>query len=328
MTTRHQLGSRQEWLSARRIGSSDVPALLGLSRYRGPWDVRERLVDGRSDDSTSPDAERGVLLEPVVLRRYARASGNVVERTPNTLWTREDWASATPDALVPRMRRGDLVVEAKTDRRAERWGEPQTIERWETGCEAIVRPDYYLQVQHQLWVLDLLVADLAVLVPGDDPFLPELRVYRLLRDEEVVASLVERLSAWWRKHVVAGAPLEADGSAAASRWLARMERSGSRPARPGEVALAAAFETAGRTEREARETKHRLGQLLAAVAAPAKRLDLPVGHVTIVTSAGRSTLDERALLADHPELAPVLDEYRRAGDPTVHARIYGLGGTE
>lgn len=322
LTAPLKLRTHREWLNTRRIGGSDVAAILGLSPYRGPWDVRERLVDGRIEDRTDDDRERGHDLEPQILRRYVAETGTALYRPGRfAIFRREEWATASVDALS---KDNTLVVEAKSDRHRHHWGESQVIERWEPRAERIVRADYYLQAQHYLWVLDLQVADLAVLLPGDDPFIPELRIYRLLRDEELVASLVERLSTWWRLHVVERRPLEVDGSAAAGRYLARWSRDGARAATGPEVALAAGYETARRTAVEAEAAKRRLGQLLAVVAGPAKRLDLPRGHVTIVTTAGRTTLDERALLADHPELAPVLNEYRRVGDPIVHARIYGL----
>jgi predicted phage-related endonuclease len=326
VTQVHQYRSREEWLQHRRIGSSDVAAILGLSRYRGPWEVLERLRGEAPFEPSTPDQERGRRLEPVVLRRYAQACGLEVTPTPaHTLYTREDWASATPDALA----RGGLVIEAKTDRHASRWGEPATIERWTPDAERVVRGDYYLQVAHQLWVLDAPAADLAVLVPGDDPFLPELRVYRILRDRELEARLTHRLRTWWNVHVVQGEMLDPDGSPAASRLIASNVGTGTRRATPQLVALAAQYEVARRNADEWDRAKRRLGQeLVVEAGANCDRIDLPVGRVAIVRTEGRTTLDERALLADHPELAPVLAEYRRRSSPTVYPRISGLGSMQ
>jgi len=322
VTVAHRYPTRADWLAHRRIGSSDVSAILGLSRYRSEWDVLLRLKGELSEGPSSPAADRGRLLEPVVLRRYGSATGRQVRPTPpNTLWTRDEWASATPDAFAD----GEIVLEAKTDARRERWGEPQTIERWEPGAELVVRPDYYLQVQHQLWVLDLELADLAVLVPGDDPFLPELRIFRLHRDEEVVAAVVDRLSTWWQRHVVAGEPPELDGSASAGRWLASWPNlGGERAATPGEVALAAGYEMARRNARAWEEARNRYGQLLVAAAGGVRRLALPRGRVTVVRNSGRTRLDEAALLSDHPELGAVLELYRRRTEASVFPRISGL----
>lgn len=319
---RHSYASRAEWLAARRIGSSDVAPILGLSPYRTGWGVYRRLVEGVVDDSSpGPDAARGVLLEPTVLREYARATGRTLERLPpHTLYTRDAWASASPDGLTTDGR----IVEAKTDRHRDRWGAPATIERWSTEAATVVRRDYWLQCQHQLHVLDLDVADLAVLVPGDDPLLPELRIYTLLRDREVEEALVDTLRGWWDRHVVGRVPPELDGSPAASQWQAAQPRKGARKATAHEVALAAQYVVAQRTAAAWEAQRRTLAQHLVAAAGDAQRLELPVGRVTVTRSSGRTTLDERALVAEHPELVDLLDRYRRTSTPYTYPTISGL----
>lgn len=314
--------SRDAWLAARKVGSSDVAPILGLSPYRTAWDVYARLVEGDRGPDAGPAAARGTLLEPVVLRRYSEATGIRLTRPPpHTLYTRDEWATASPDALAD-----GLVVEAKTDRDRSRWGEPTTIERWTDEAASIVRPDYYLQTAHQMYVLDLPAADLAVLVPGDDPFLPELRIYRLVRDLDVEQRLVATLRAWWERHVVARVPPPLDGSDAASRHLATQHREGTRAATPAEAQLVIQYELARRVEAQAEDTRRRVGQALVAAAGPCSRLDLPGGgRVAIVTSSGRSVLDERRLLEERPDLAPVLDQYRRHTAPTSYPRVSGIG---
>ena len=324
MTTLHRFASRAEWLAARRIGGSDVAAILGVSSYRGPWDVLEALRGEAPPDRTDDSRERGRALEPTVLRHYARATRQAVEPSPpHSLYTREDWASATPDAVV----RG-LVVEVKTDRERRNWGEPTTIERWTPEAAEVVRADYYLQLTHYLWVLDADAGDLAVLVPGSDPFVPELRIYRVLRDRELEARLVDRLRGWWDRHVVRGELLDPDGSEAASRLLAQSVDRGTRQATAREVALAAAYETARTTANQWDTYRRQLGQELVIEAGPFDRLELPRGRVSIVRSEGRTTLDERALLEAHPELAPTLNEYRRRTPGHCYPRVSGFGGSK
>jgi putative phage-type endonuclease len=321
LTTRQTFATRDEWLRARRIGSSDVAPILGLSTYRGPWSVYARLVEGERDDSDSPDAARGRALEGTVLRQWSRATGIALARPePHTLYTRDEWATASPDAVAADGR----LVEAKTDRFRDRWGEPQTIERWTPEAAQVVRRDYYLQVAHQLYVLDRDRADLAVLVPGDDPFIPELRIYTVLRDLEVEEALVETLRGWWDLHIRQRVPPELDGSDAASAHLGQLHRAGARRATVAETALAAGYVTARAHALAAEHERKRIGQLLTASAGTSARLDLPRGHVSIVRQPGKVTLDERALLADHPELSAVLDRYRRTSNPYAYPAIAGL----
>jgi putative phage-type endonuclease len=322
VTTRRTLATREEWLGARRLGGSDVAAILGLSSYRGPWSVYARLVEGVRDDADGPDAARGRLLEPVVLRKYAEATGATLERLPpHTLFERDEWATASVDAIALAPRR---IVEVKTDRNRDRWGEPCTIERWTPEAGQVVRRDYWLQVAHYMHVLDVDRADLAVLVPGDDPFIPELRIFHLLRDREVEEALVEHLRAWWTRHIVGREPPELDGSDAAGAHLGQIRRAGARSATLGEVTLSAAYATARRNAADWEAHRKTLGQLLVASAGDAARLDLPRGHVSIVRNPGKPTLDERALLADHPDLAPVLAEYRRTSNAYAYPAIAGL----
>lgn len=321
---RQSFGTREAWLAARRIGSSAAPVLLGLSLHEdaSPWNVLEEIRGSRPDRKPTASQERGNRRERQVLQAWCDRTGLRARRPRHSAWFREEWASATPDAEAE----GGLLVEAKTDAYRARWGEECTIERWERWCAQHVRVDYWCQVQHQLWVLDRPAADLAVLLPGDfaDPFEPELRVYRILADLEAQERMAETLRAWWDRHVVRREPLPWDGSAAAGRHLAGILRDGERPATVAEVALAAAYETAREHEKAAEQAKRQVGQLLVASAGGARRLSLPSGGaVAIVTNPGRSFLDEARLLADHPELAPVLDEYRRQGAPSCHPKISG-----
>jgi predicted phage-related endonuclease len=309
--------SREEWLRARRIGSSDVPLILGLSRYGTGYDVWDRLVFGVRPEPLSADQDRGIRLEPRVLATYAQRTGRPVTATPpHTLYAREEWSTSTPDA-----RSDELLVEVKTDRLAHRWGPETEIDRWDAGAEKHVRPDYYLQVQHQLWTCEAPAADLAVLLPGEDPFLPELRVYRLHRDDELLGRLTDRLRGWWQRHVVAQVPPELDDSAAAARALAQVERSGSRRASRDEERLAALYAELAEREKQAQEAKRTAGRQLVQLAGEAQRLELAAGHVTIVQGTSHEQLDERALLADHPELVEVLARYRREGTEYAYPRV-------
>jgi predicted phage-related endonuclease len=325
--TARRYPTRDAWLGARRIGSSDVATILGVGPSdedeprHSEWDVLMRLRGEIRRDRPTTSTERGVVLEPRVLRAYARRTGRAVRPTPpHTLYTRDEWASATPDA------RDDLgVVEAKTDRHRWRWGPEETIERWEPAAAEIVRPDYYLQVAHQLFVLDVQVGHLAVLLPGDDPFIPELRVYRIVRDRELEEALVDRLATWWDEHVVRRRNPEVDGSRAAGRYLAGRYAGGETAANQQQTALAAAYETARINAKQWEEARQLLGQQLIISANLLHRLRLPGGgKVTIVRQPGRMHLDERALLADHPEVATLLDSYRRPSDPYVYPKVSGV----
>jgi len=321
--------TRLDWLRARRIGSSDVPAILGVSRYATRFDVWDRLVNGVDDEGEPNEAQsRGLRLEPRVLATYERETGRTLERIPpHTLWSRDRWATSTPDSLVvDDPDEGIVNLEVKTDRDASRWGPPATIARWDDFARATVRPDYYLQTQHQMWTLELGATDLAVLLPGDDPFLPELRVYRVIRDEALVERMVARCSEFWDRHVATRLPPPIDHSEAAGRLLAQLYRGGRRRATAEEVRVATAYLGAAQMEKTAKDEKRKLGRWLVASAGTTRELELPSGRVTVVAGQSSDTLDEHALLAEHPELEELLARYRRSGAPFVYPRVTVNGG--
>lgn len=330
-----RLASREEWLRARKIGSSDAAAVLGVSVYPAgspyrstAFDVWEEKV-GLAPAERHADqvhARRGQRLEPRLLRTFEALIGERVERPQGfTLYRREDWATATPDGLRPRRRR---VVETKTDRQRERWGPACRIERWEADTARIVRPDHFLQTQHLLWVTGYEACDLVVLLPpdpdGDDPFTPELRVYDVARDDELLARMVPRLRSFWRDHVLTRTPPPLDDSDAAERYLARLQRGETRRAAPYEEQLAAYYLASAGLEKAAKEQKRAAARGLLQLSGSASRLELASGgHVTIVQRNAAAQLDEGALLADHPELSNVLERYRRPGNVYAYPVVRG-----
>ncbi len=219
--------SREAWLAARRLGSSDVAAILGLSSFRGPFDVWMTLR-GEEPKPETADQRRGKRWERIVLAEYQDQTGNEVFTWPD--WTMFhgdiEWETSTPDAAARDSDTDETgLVEAKTDRRSRLWGESSTLERWHAGAERLVRPDYAVQCYHQLLVTGAPWCDLAVLLPSY-----ELRVYRLFPDHAVERELLRVLGAWWQRHVVDQVPPSPDASAACRRFAAqRMAAASRRP---------------------------------------------------------------------------------------------------
>lgn len=314
------------WISNRGVGSSDVPAILGLSPYKGPYDVWMRLQGRGLRDDPDEDMRRGTRWEPLVLAVYAGDTGRLVRKPPaHATWRHPEvrWATASPDALVVDERRSG-AVEAKTDRNTERsWGQAGTIHRWDDAAAQRVRIDYALQSYWQAWVCDLAFVDLAVLLPYY-----ELRVYRMERDLELERALVARVSAWYERHVVGREPPPLDGSDAASADLRRRFEGGrgARRASAGERVLAIEYESARLLAKQIGERRKVLGQQLVAVAGDHDVLELGHGtaRVRIVRAGGRMDLDEKALLKARPDLRAVLDLYRRPADDTAYPLIQDL----
>lgn len=200
---------RALWLKERRsgIGGTDIPAILGLSRYSSEMDV---WLEKRGEAPPRPDTEPmywGRALEPVIAQRYAETTGR-------TLWNpRQIFRYAgnpilmsTPDRLVVGERRG---FEAKTAHisKAHEWGEPGTDD---------VPPEYIVQCCHYMLVHDFPVWDLGVLIGGSD-----FRIYTIRRDADLQDTIRERALAWWEKFIVGGATPPISGTPGVSAYLAR-----------------------------------------------------------------------------------------------------------
>lgn len=84
------------------IGASEVPAALGLVKYRSPMAVWRQLRDGVVEpvpDAVREAAEFGVLFEPVIRGQYAMTERKRV-LVPRESLTFGGWLRATPDGIV------------------------------------------------------------------------------------------------------------------------------------------------------------------------------------------------------------------------------------
>lgn len=157
------------WLELRRSGvtATDLPAILGLSRYDSLYSAYWRKVAGIEDQAENDRLALGRYMEPYVLSAWEEARQRPL--TPGGLYRSGDrpWQLATPDALV----RGE-PVEGKS------WG---TLDGWgDDGSDLIP-----LQVRAQvLWQMDTLSASTGhvgvVFLPSG-----EFRSYRLAHDPAV-----------------------------------------------------------------------------------------------------------------------------------------------
>lgn len=316
---------RSEWARARRIGASDVAKILGVSPFGGPWDVWTRLKGLDTRGPETEDQRRGHIWEPTVIDLYRRSTGfdvRAVEGDPILIDGPEEWSTVSPDGFVLDADQTGLI-EAKTDRFGGHWGESCEIERWTPDAEAVVRPDYALQCYAQMFGADAPFVDLVVLLP-----FYELRSFRLWRDAEVEAELVETLRAWWDRHVVAGEAPDVDDSRACTSWLSEAFRTPAPPraATDREAELAARIVELQSIAKTADEERRGLCNELLASLDGAKGLDLsalaPKAKATVVAPGEVRTLDHKALAAAHPSLD--LSPFWRTSQRAASVRFYHL----
>ncbi len=202
--------ARQAWLQSRRlgIGGSDVAAILGLSKYKSPYQLWLDKT-GRSDleDSTSEPAYWGNMLEDIVAKEYAKRNGVKVQRVNATIRNPEhDWMIANIDRAIinpeisgnVRIKEGklttDRILECKTANQylAKLWGDEQS--------EHV--PDYYLtQCQWYMGNTGASMCGLGVLIGGQ-----KFRSYQIAFDPELFEMLHEECSKFWHENVQADVP--------------------------------------------------------------------------------------------------------------------------
>ncbi len=203
---------REEWLKVRKqgIGSSDAAAAIGLNPYKSQLELwmektgRDREIPKPDpDDDTSP-VFWGTVLEPIVAVQYGKKTGDKVRRI-NAVLQHPDpemhWMLANLDREVtgnPEVQ----ILECKT-------AGINGARLWKEGVPEYVQ----VQVMHQLAVTGKQAADVAVLIAGQ-----ALEVFRIERDETMIAQLIELEKQFWH-YVETDTPPPADGSASADLAL-------------------------------------------------------------------------------------------------------------
>jgi putative phage-type endonuclease len=172
------------WLLWRTegIGASECAAALGISPYATPWELYQRKTGALPPIEPNDAMEIGLLMEPVVASLYERRTGRGIGERQVSLASRvRPWLRATLDGIADDGR--PVEFKAVGARMAREWGEPGTDE---------APPHYLCQVHQQLIVSGAEVADLAVLIGGQD-----FRVYTIERDPEFEGMILPRLQEFW-----------------------------------------------------------------------------------------------------------------------------------
>ncbi len=193
------------------IGSSDVPVILGISRYQNVWELWPRLVGlkKRYDDDDAPHMATGRITEKYVIPPLFRDREGV-DLVPGPPISEpgvpgpEPWMHARHDFT-----RADdgRVVEAKKLRSWDVWG-PDGTDR--------APADYLAQLMWIQRVVSPQPAQLAAFNVFDERF----RIYEVGWRDEVAEQLVGTVRNWYERHVLEVVPPDLDSSAACSRNLA------------------------------------------------------------------------------------------------------------
>lgn len=201
--------TREQFLADRMtgIGGSDVAAILGLSKWRTPYQVWEEKTGRRKAEESKELFHFGNVLEQVVADEFAARRGVKVQRR-NQMFRSEKHPELV--ANIDRYIVGGGVLECKTADKFTRhlWGDSASDEV----------PEYYLtQVQHYMHVTGWHEGYLAVLIGGN-----EYRDYEIPYDVELAEYCAARCSEFWNNYVVKNVPpplTAADDLTNAFNWV-------------------------------------------------------------------------------------------------------------
>ena len=212
--------SRTEWLELRRqsLGGSDISAALGLNRWRSPMEVwADKAGVPLPKQETSEACRWGILLEEIIRAEAAKRTGWTITK-PVAMYRHKTipFLSANVDGLAQIPGKGLSVVEIKT---ANSYKEAE----WSSGQ---VPPEYYLQGQHYMAVLDLSHCVFACLLGGQKMVMAEID-----RDDGMISDMCRLADQFW-SHVISKAPPDPDGSEATADFLAKLY-----PVSPNKVPL-------------------------------------------------------------------------------------------
>jgi len=176
------------------IGGSDVGCILGLNKYKSPFELYlEKIGEVESPDlSDNETVHFGNVLEDVIADEYARRTGMNVRRRNTALSNKENpWMLANIDRSVD----GEsMVLECKTA------GQYMTGDWGPEGTDEV--PDSYMaQVIWYMSVTGYSRADLAVLIGGRD-----FRIYNFYRDVEMELMVIDKAKSFWFDNVAKKIP--------------------------------------------------------------------------------------------------------------------------
>ena len=190
--------NEDDWheLRAKRIGGSDVGAILGVNPYKSIVDVYVDKTEG-SDFKGNNATYWGHVLEGTVLKEFSnRHKELIVYEVPYSVVN--DFLIANLDGALKDKETGDYgVLEIKT---TSVWNRKE----WE---EDIIPQSYYAQIQHYLMLTGYKFAYVAVLIGGN-----EYKEFKVERSEEDIELIRNKSTEFYNENLLKKIPPMPDGS--------------------------------------------------------------------------------------------------------------------
>jgi putative phage-type endonuclease len=171
------------------IGGSDAGAVVGVSKWRTPYQVwAEKVNPSETAHRESEAMTWGKLLEAPIRNEFSERTGIEVHPLPKMIRNTDyPWMLASVDGVTGPSNKLTGVYEGKTTRFADNWPKDDdgTVQ---------VPLEYVVQGMHYLAVLELERVHYACLIGGQ-----ELRIAEVEVNPTLIADLIEIEEAFWRK---------------------------------------------------------------------------------------------------------------------------------
>ncbi|WP_026881368.1 YqaJ viral recombinase family protein [Clostridium akagii] len=200
-----KLMTELEWLKSRQqgIGGSDAGAILGVNKWRTPFQVYiDKTQEIIETNESSEAAYWGNQLEDVVAKEFFKRRGKKVRRRNAILQSIEyPFMTANLDREIVGE---NALLECKTVNvfGAKDWDSDE------------IPASYLVQVMHYLAVTGYGKAYIAVLIGGQHFIYKEVD-----RDEALIKMIIKAEKDFWENNVVKKSPPALDGSSAAEKYL-------------------------------------------------------------------------------------------------------------
>lgn len=198
--------SKNQWLRYRKqgIGGSDAGAICGLNPYRTAMQVYYDKTTEDTEDIDNEAMRQGREMEEYVAKRFTEETGKKVRRANAIFYDEKHHPFMLAD--VDRMLVGENAgLECKTV-------SPYMAEHWKDDQIPL---SYQMQCYHYMSVCNADRWYVAALIFGR-----EFKVYKLERDEEIIANLIELEKDFWENHVLKRVMPDPDGSKLADSVIA------------------------------------------------------------------------------------------------------------
>lgn len=284
----------QRELRKKHLGSSDAPAILGLSRFRNAADVYwSKRADADTEDVESLAMRTGNRLERALLTFASEETGVRFRSNQFRVSRGEDGGVLAANL--------DGLAENRSEAVECKYVGAQWADLWGPEGSDHVPDDVQVQCQHQMYVAQLERVWVAVAMAG---YSLQWRLYCVQRHEDLIKQIVERELEFWNQHIVPGIP-PAGGELPSMDVLRALRREPGRIVTLNEQALKAweSLEEARVKVRLAEQERDARQREVLTLLGDAEIGQLPDGRrITYLEQRATPRVDLKRLRADHPDL--------------------------